>query len=279
MTRTKLTQVVTQSERRLAPWCVLVALVGVVAVGCGSPGVHPSREIETVQTIAEQESPIVDLMDPSRPIAPDRFLQARESVVVPGDQLEIRAYDNVDLSGLFLVPPDGKLSLPFIGSLEVTNKTTEQLDQEITAGLNAYFRNVDITVNIKDPAQRSVYVVGQVRNPGRFEFQYGDRVIHALGRAGGMQDRAREGGIVLVRREADGRDHAYRLDFSNVHRFIAPGDVHLQPGDVVFVPKDRFSTFSEFAVSFFDVINKALTSGILVDQLLRERTISITTGL
>jgi polysaccharide export outer membrane protein len=170
------------------------------------------------------------------------------------------------------------VNLPFIGSVEVANKTADQIDQEITSALNNYFRNIDIMVNIKDPVQRSVYVVGQVRNPGRFEFEYGDRVIHALGRAGGMQDHARENGLVLVRREPDGRDHAYRLDFSSVHRFIAPGDIHLQPSDVVFVPKDRFSTFSEFATGFLDVINKALTSGVLVDQLLRERTISITTS-
>lgn len=258
--------------------CVLLLLLGAISLGCGGGAVHPSRSAETAQARAEAEAAIVDLKDPTKPIPPQRFLQAQESVVVPGDQLEIRAYDNEDLSGLFLVPPDGRLNLPFIGSVDVANKTADQIDQEITTGLNNYFRNIDIMVNIKDPAQRSVYVVGQVRNPGRFDFEYGDRVIHALGHAGGMQDRARESGIVLVRREPDGRDHAYRLDFSSVHHFIAPGDIHLQPGDVVFVPKDRFSTFTEFAKDFLDVINKALTSGVLVDQLLRERTISITTS-
>lgn len=272
-------QLHTTNTRASAARGILLVLL-FCASGCGQPEVHPSRSPEHLANVAEAESTIVDLMDPTKPIPAQRFLQARETVVVPGDALEIRAYDNKDLSGLFLVPPDGNVNLPFIGSVDVVDKTPSQLDEEITLAMNDYFRNVDIMVNIKDPAQRSVYVVGQVRNPGRFEFEYGDRVFHALGRAGGMQDRAREAGIVLVRREADGRDHAYHLDFSKVHHFVAPGDIHLQPGDVIFVPKDRFSTFTEFATQLLDVVNKALTSGVLVDQLLdiRVRTLSITTG-
>ncbi len=219
---------------------------------------------------------IVDLMDPTQPIPPERFLRSTRTSIIPGDELEIRTYDNVELSGIFLVPPDGRINLPFVGSVDVLEKSPEELDRELTTGLGTYFRNIEIAVNIKDPAQRSVYVIGEVRNPGRFEFAYGDRVIHALGRAGGMEDRARETGIVLVRREPDGEDHAYRLDFGSLHEFTTPGDVYLQPGDVVFVPKSRFATFTEFATSFFDVVNKVLTSAVLGNDLrLRERSISI----
>jgi len=256
----------------------LLLAVSLAGAGCASNAPHAPTQSESAQAArAADQATIVDLMDPTTPIPPEHFLQAEVSLIIPGDELEIRTYDNGDLSGLFLVPPDGKINLPFIGTVQVADKTPEQVDQEITAGLSAYFRNIDVMVNIKDPAQRSVFVIGQVQTPGRYEFAYGDRVLHAIGHSGGMLSRARETGVVLVRRDADGRDHAYRLDFSSMHTFVAPGDVYLQPGDIVFVPKSRFATFTEFADALLGTVNRALTAGVLTNDVfdIRARTISI----
>jgi protein involved in polysaccharide export with SLBB domain len=120
-----------------------------------------------------------------------------------------------------------------------------------------------------------VYVLGEVLRPGRFEFRTGERVIHALADGGGLTGKARETGVILLRREGDGKDHVYRLDFEGLHARMVPQDIYLQPGDVVFVPKSRYGTVQEFASGFLDVVSRAATTAVSV-EVLRSRTQALT---
>lgn len=210
---------------------------------------------------------IVDLTDPSRPLPVERFLQPDPARIGPGDFLELRVLGFQELSGTFLVAQDGKINLSLIGSIQAGGKTAEELDRDITTAFATYYRNIDVAVNVNARATRDVYVLGQVARPGRFDFHTGERVLHALADGGGMIDGARENDIILMRREADGADHVYQLDFSHMHQRLAPKDIYLMPGDVVFVPKSRFKTVSEFALTFLDVLGRTSTTALVVDDL------------
>jgi polysaccharide export outer membrane protein len=251
---------------------VAAALCVTGLLGCGGSA-------EPEQAPAPESAPsIVDLADPSQPLPVEQFMRPEMSRIAPGDELEIRAYDNRDLSGIFIVPPDGKINLALIGSVGAAGKSVEELDAEITEALGSYFRNLDVTVNVLEHAPRNVFVLGQVGDPGRYAFGAGDRVIHAVALAGGMNDKARENGIALLRREPDGQDHVYRLDFSSFHEGNAPQDIYLQPSDVILVPKSRFHTITDFSIELLDVVNKALLAGLLLDDLvnIRSRTVAVT---
>jgi protein involved in polysaccharide export with SLBB domain len=120
-----------------------------------------------------------------------------------------------------------------------------------------------------------VYVFGEVPKPGRYDFRGGDRVIHGLAQGGGMLGTARENAVILLRRESDGVDHAYQLDFGRLHDRIVPQDITLRPGDVIFVPKGRFRTVTDFAKEFLDVLGRSATTSLVLNDL-SDRTRSLT---
>jgi polysaccharide export outer membrane protein len=221
-------------------------------------------------------APVVDLADPTQPLPVERFLLSDKALVGPGDHLEIRVLGLDELSGRFIVAPDGRINLSLIGSVQAAGKSADELDRELTTAYETWYRNMDLSVNVAARETRDVFVLGEVRVPGRFAFRSGERVLHALAMAGGMTEKGRENSVVLLRREADG-DHVYRLDFGRVHDHLAPQDIYLQPSDLVFVPKSRFRTATDFAKELLDVLGRGATTSLVVQDLanIRERAISI----
>jgi polysaccharide export outer membrane protein len=220
---------------------------------------------------------VVDLSQPERVLPVERFVQPATAHIAPGDELDLRILGLPDLSGRYIVAPDGRINLSLVGSVQASGKSVEQLDGEVTSALAVYYRNIDVALNVSSRADRFVYVLGEVSRPGRYDFRPGDRVLHSLALAGGMIGTSRENGIVLLRSEPDGKDHAYRFDFGRIHQQLAPEDAYLQPGDIVFVPKSRLRTATDFAKEFLDVLGRAATTALVVDDLvnIRNRALSV----
>jgi polysaccharide export outer membrane protein len=254
---------------------IALPLAWFVGAGCGGTASRPTAE--AIPDQLSDEPAIVDLTDPSNPPPAERFLNLEGGArVAPGDLLSLRALGFPELSGDYLVAQDGRINLSLVGSIQAAGKSVDELDRDLTNAFNTYYRNMDLAVNVSERADRNVYVLGEVANPGRYKFDTGERVLHALASAGGMTESARENSIILMRREPDGRDHAYRLDFSQIHTQLAPRDIYVQPGDVVFVPKSRFKTATDFADDFLDVLSRSATSALVIDDLSRRtRTLSV----
>jgi protein involved in polysaccharide export with SLBB domain len=91
------------------------------------------------------------------------------------------------LNDEFTVNPDGRLSLPLIGSVPAAGKTTEAVADEIADRLQT-------TVGMDRPPKISVeiahfrpfYIVGAVNHPGEYPYRPGLTVLQALGIAGGL---------------------------------------------------------------------------------------------
>jgi len=240
--------------------------------GCGGP----ERKSGAVTSLATDTLAIVDLTNPSQPPPLERFVQPAKAEVAPGDQLELRVLGFPELSGSFLVAQDGRINLSLIGSVQAAGKSADELDRDLTNALGTYYRNLDVAVNVNTRAERNVYVLGEVTHAGRIDFHTGERVIHAIADAGGMTEKAREDGVILMRREADGKDHVYRLDFSGLYAEIIPEDIYLQPGDVVFVPKSRFRTIYDFTNPFLEMLGRVTSISLVMNTLSdRARALSI----
>jgi protein involved in polysaccharide export with SLBB domain len=108
-------------------------------------------------------------------------------VVGPDDTLNITVSKHPDFSAAnVLVPQNGLISLPVVGTLRVTGKTLEQIDQEITQGLKKRLRTPEVTVSLSKPRPRPVYILGQVKTPGIYEAKNNWRINQALAAAGGL---------------------------------------------------------------------------------------------
>jgi polysaccharide export outer membrane protein len=220
----------------------------------------------------------MDLTDPTAAIPVEQLMIPEVALIAPGDELRLELLSHTEISGRYVVTRNGMINIALLGTVQAAGKTIDSLDTELTQALNQYYRFADVSVNLVAQAPRSVFVLGEVENPGRHEFLPGDRILHGLATAGGMSRQARSDNIVLMRRMPDGREHAYRLAFNRLHTGVYPQDIYLQPGDVVFVPRTRFFTFTEYANEFLNVLSRAATTALIVDDLVGLRTRALTVG-
>jgi polysaccharide biosynthesis/export protein ExoF len=105
-----------------------------------------------------------------------------------GDRLRIRFYDRYDrddLNGEYVINENGRLRLPRIGIFYARDKTTVELERDIS--LIAERMGEKLSYFSIDIAQcRPFYVAGYANHPGSYSFVPGFTVLHAVSLAGGL---------------------------------------------------------------------------------------------
>ena len=113
---------------------------------------------------------------------------AEEYIMCPGDQLDITVLGHEDIStvittpgGKYIVRPDGKLSFPLIGEVDITGLTIAQFTKNLEQRLSEYLVDPKITVNIAQLGTTRVYVLGEVNKPGLYELNKSHKLLDAIG--------------------------------------------------------------------------------------------------
>ncbi len=159
---------------------------------------------------------------------------APDHILVPGDVLEILVLGDGDLTRTVTVRPDGKISFPLLGELDVTGLTPAQLADLLSTRLKQYLKNPSVTVTVSHVAPSFVTVMGVgITRPGAYEMQSGWTVMDAIVAAGGVAPRAALRRAVLIRR---GKPDPMPLDLERVLTGDLSANVPLQPGDTIVVP-------------------------------------------
>lgn len=157
------------------------------------------------------------------------------------DSLAINVWRNKDLSVTVPVRPDGKISVPLAGDVEVGNRTPEEVSAAITQKLAKYIRDPFVTVIVtemnSDAFKSRIRVTGAVARPVSLPYNDGMTVLDVVLEAGGTNEFANLSKSFLTR--CDGTRLAVRLD-----RILKRGDTTtnypLRPGDVITVPQSAF---------------------------------------
>lgn len=168
-----------------------------------------------------------------------------------GDRLAINFYLNPEFNAEAPVGPDGRITLPLIGSLAAAGMTPADLAQEINKGYMTELRSPDAAVIVKNMPGRQVFVQGQVNRPGAFPLAPGMTALQALADAGGVTPDAADDDVVLIRRDACGRPTGERLDLANAVDNPGKGeDAALLPYDVIVVPRSRIANMDLFVKQY-----------------------------
>ena len=161
---------------------------------------------------------------------------AESYYVGPGDVLEISVWRDEALSRELIVPPDGVLSFPLVGDVNVENMSVPEIREAIKKKLAEYVPDASVTVMLKEINSLKVYVIGQVKNPGEFPITLDAHVMQVLAQAKGLTPFAAERDIHILRYQGKsiekiGFDYKEVLKGNNLEQ-----DILLQRGDVVVVP-------------------------------------------
>ncbi len=154
----------------------------------------------------------------------------------PEDILDISVWKEPDLQRQVTVRPDGGITFPLAGDLQVAGKTPSQVQDEIASKLRRYIPAAVVTVAVAEISGYRVYVLGKVNNPGQFVVGRYLDVMQALTLAGGLTPYASESKIKVIRRDSAG-ERVYPFEYNEVKRGEnLRQNILLQSGDVVVVP-------------------------------------------
>lgn len=158
----------------------------------------------------------------------------------PGDELDIRVFDEDRFTGTYLVAEDGTIDFPLVGGIPVTGLTRDQVARQLEQKLaDGYLNHPHVVVQVKERGNREVSVLGQVKEAGSLDWRDGLTLVQAVSLAGGLTPFAAPGRVKLTRRTGRG-DETITIEVSLTA--IVDGraeDMVLRPGDIVFVPESR----------------------------------------
>jgi polysaccharide biosynthesis/export protein PslD len=155
------------------------------------------------------------------------------------------------------VTPAGDITLPEIGMIKAAGLTLPQLHKNLFDVLQAEYSNqISLSVFLISSANRTVYVNGQVRNPGAIPLNQNLTMLKAIMQAGGVTPEGDLSEVVLIHYEGNGDITVYKTNLKEVmEKNLALQDLKLSPQDVIFVPQTGIAQANQFVDQY---INKML---------------------
>jgi polysaccharide export outer membrane protein len=152
------------------------------------------------------------------------------------DVLMINVWKEPELSGVVMVRPDGKITLPLVNEVSVVGMRPTQVQALITEKLQPFLTVPQVTVTVREISSRKVYVIGQVGKEGGYAINSTTTVLQIIAEAGGLRDFANRKHIYVLRNE-NGKQVRFPFNYAQVIRGKnAAQNIVLRPGDTVVVP-------------------------------------------
>lgn len=206
-----------------------------------SPVVENPDTAKEISTTTEEENPS-ETSRPIRRVRPEYYLSI-------GDALYIMVWRVPDLSLTVEVGPDGRISYPLLGEINVEGMSLTELDEVITEGLKEYVTDPQVSIIIKKFGGRKFVVLGEVRMPGVYRFVENVSVLEAIALAGGFVKYAEQNNVVLVRGDIN-KSPKVQVIKVNASAVLYQGSVcenlMIQQGDIIYVTQSFIGRLNDF---------------------------------
>jgi polysaccharide export outer membrane protein len=157
----------------------------------------------------------------------------------PDDVLEVLVWRNEALSKTVTVRPDGKISLPLIGDVEVAGQTAEQVREAITTRLTGYYKDLpQVSIIVQEVNSYVIYIMGEIQRPAQYVVKRGTTFLQAVALAGGFTPFASTNDIYILRNgQGNNGQTALRIRYKDIftgkHQ---ENNILLKAGDTIIVP-------------------------------------------
>ncbi len=190
----------------------------------------------------------------------------KEYVLQPGDQIEVTVFQVPDLSKTVMIRSDGYVSLPIVKEIKASGRTVPDFAADVQSRYGARLINPDVTVNVANPRDARVYVLGDVARPGPVPFRNVATAAQAIAECGGVARTGSEKNVALIRLSDDGYLVGTLIDgkeSGDTAYYLALQQMVLQPGDLIIVPESGRSEFvraiNDFVTTPLGAINQVLS--------------------
>jgi polysaccharide export outer membrane protein len=170
----------------------------------------------------------------------------------PGDSFEVIVHSAPELSRTVEIGPDGRVALPLISDLMVAGRTDREIGDTIA---RAYAQNVLVNPMVEvrraGLGPQNIIVGGEVNAPGLVEMTGPIGALEAVMLAGGFQNTAARGDVVVLRR-APGGDMMMRT--VNLHDALrarqGADNIQIRRHDIIFVPRSTVAEVNLFVEQY-----------------------------
>ncbi len=156
-------------------------------------------------------------------------------VLMEGDVIEIVFPGAQELSSNQKIRRDGKITLTFVGEVDVTGLTSSELEEKLLELYDSQIVTKEVTVTLIS-SSFPVFVQGVVNAPGEIIFDRRITALEAVMKAGYDPKRANLKKVVVKRLE-DGKYKNYSLNLQAVLDGKKDKPFYLKPSDMVIVPE------------------------------------------
>ena len=169
------------------------------------------------------------------PSITDFTAESRPYIVGPFDRLTIDVFGIAELTEREVqVDAAGRISFPLAGVVQVSGKTPGEIEGLLTERLRqAYVRNPQVTVNLKEAVSQVVTVSGEVKKPGLYPVMGRMTLLQAIARAEGTVEFSDLQNVVIFR-TIKGQRLAALYNVDAIQRG-AYADPEIYPNDVVMI--------------------------------------------
>lgn len=147
------------------------------------------------------------------------------------------------------VRKDGKISLPLLGDIFVAGLTVEQLHDKITQSYRKVLIKPEITVILRSVANQSVFIAGEVTQPGSYKYTPRMTLLEAIISAGNYIKRsAALQNVVVIRHIGEKRYVA----FLNLENYFSGESkpFYLASHDIIFIPRTKIDVVDQWVEQY-----------------------------
>lgn len=182
---------------------------------------------------------------PSATIQPSKTndINSYKYLIGSGDLLNIFVWRNPEVSGSFLVRPDGMITTSLVEDIKVSGKTPTELARSIEKILSTYLRDPIVTVTVQNfvgPFSEQVRVIGEAAQPRAINYTQHMTLLDVMIEVGGLTEFADGNDAVLIRIE-QGVQKQYQV---MIDQLLKDGEisanVDMLPGDIIIIPEAWF---------------------------------------
>ena len=153
-------------------------------------------------------------------------------VIGPGDNIKLDIYGASQKSDVYVVSPDGDITVEGFGPIHVSGMSVSRAQSHIRSTLGSRYSSSSIKIGLGQTRTITINVMGEVQAPGTYTLSAFASVFHALYMAGGISELGTLRNIKVFRRGS-------LVTVVDVYDYILngklTGNVRLQDNDVIVV--------------------------------------------
>ena len=200
---------------------VMLSLLLIASVAYGKEPVKPSAT-----------------QSPAQCVGPTQYCEYKIGI---DDILDIDVFQPEKIAMTVTVSPDGSITYPYIGKVDVKDKTAAEVQDDIQKRLSdGYLKYPVVSVSVKESRSKKFYVYGEVTKPGTYFLENDMTILKAISTAGGFKKYSDSSRVRILRTKpgASGYD-MIKVNMKLIMNGLAQDPV-LQPGDIVQVEEGVF---------------------------------------